>query len=91
MELKLLFGLFIYSFFFFFLVFAIAGTQLFTGSTYPITASWALYAISGGTKLFTGSTYPITSSWGVTASYALNSGTSTAVLFTSSFCLNSSI
>lgn len=61
------------------------GTQLFTGSTYPITASWALYAISGGTKLFTGSTYPITSSWGITASYALNSGTSTAVLFTSSF------
>lgn len=61
------------------------GTQLFTGSTYPITASWALYAISGGTKLFTGSTYPITSSWGITASYALNSGTSTVVLFTSSF------
>ena len=61
------------------------GTQLFTGSTYPITASWALYAISGGTKLFTGSTYPITASWGITASYALNSGTSTAVLFTSSF------
>lgn len=61
------------------------GTKLFTSSTYPITASWALYAISGGTKLFTGSTYPITSSWGITASYALNSGTSTAVLFTSSF------
>ena len=68
-----------------------AGTTLHTGSTYPITASWAvsasyaLYALSGGTKLFTGSTYPITSSWGITASYALNSGTSTAVLFTSSF------
>ena len=44
-----------------------------------------MYALSGGTKLFTGSTYPITSSWGITASYALNSGTSTAVLFTSSF------
>jgi hypothetical protein len=61
------------------------GTQLYTGSTYPITASYALYALSGGTKLYTGSIYPITSSWGITASYALNSGNSVAVLFTSSF------
>lgn len=42
------------------------GTKLFTGSTYPITAS---YAKNGGTKLYTGSTYPIT------ASYAKNGGT----------------
>jgi hypothetical protein len=54
------------------------GTTLTTGSTYPITSSWAnnvvsssysltsSYAInggSGGTSLITGSTYPITSSW----------------------------
>lgn len=42
------------------------GTKLYTGSTYPITAS---YAKNGGTKLYTGSTYPIT------ASYAKNGGT----------------
>lgn len=48
------------------------GTKLFTGSTYPITAS---YSLNGGTKLYTGSTYPITSS------YALNGGTK---LFTGS-------
>ena len=42
------------------------GTNLITGSTYPITAS---YALNGGTKLYTGSIYPITSS------YALNGGT----------------
>ncbi len=52
-----------------------AGSVLFTGSTYPITASWALtasYALNanaGGTQLYTGSTYPITASW------ALNGGT----------------
>jgi hypothetical protein len=63
---------------------------LTTGSTYPITASWAINALSasyapggGGTSLTTGSTYPITSSWSnysfsssysLTASYALNAG-----------------
>ena len=52
---------------------------LTTGSTYPITASWAINALSssfattalsasyapggGGTSLITGSTYPITASW----------------------------
>lgn len=52
---------------------------LTTGSTYPITASWAINALSssfattalsasyapggGGTSLTTGSTYPITASW----------------------------
>lgn len=61
------------------------GSPLYTGSTYPITSSYALYALSGGTSLYTGSTYPITSSWGITASYALNSGNSLAVVFTSSF------
>lgn len=49
------------------------GTKLFTGSTYPITSS---YALNGGTKLYTGSTYPIT------ASYATNGGTK---LYTGSF------
>lgn len=49
------------------------GTKLYTGSTYPITAS---YAKNGGTKLYTGSTYPIT------ASYAKNGGTK---LYTGSF------
>jgi hypothetical protein len=42
-----------------------------TGSTYPITASWATNALNGGTKLYTGSTYPITSSWALSASFAL--------------------
>lgn len=39
-----------------------------TGSTYPITAS---YALNGGTTLYTGSTYPITASWAISASFAL--------------------
>jgi hypothetical protein len=43
------------------------GTTLITGSTYPITAS---YALNGGTRLYTGSTYPITSSW---SRYAITS------------------
>ena len=54
--------------------------NLNTGSTYPITSSWAINALNGGTTLYTGSYYPITSSWArnaVTASYALSySGTS---------------
>ena len=36
------------------------GGTMYTGSTYPITASWAIYALNGGTTLNTGSTYPIT-------------------------------
>ena len=53
------------------------GTTLHTGSTYPITASYALISLNGGgTKLYTGSTYPIT------ASYAKNGGTK---LYTGSF------
>lgn len=47
--------------------------NLNTGSTYPITSSWALYALNGGTNIYTGSTYPITGSWSinaVSASYA---------------------
>lgn len=44
--------------------------NLITGSTYPITSSWALNAVNGGTKIYTGSTYPITASWSVSASYA---------------------
>ena len=65
-----------------------SGTILTTGSTYPITSSWANNVISssyaltasyalngggGGINLVTGSTYPITSSWAITASYCLNS------------------
>ena len=56
-----------------------AGCCLQTGSTYPVTSSWARNALNGGTKIYTGSYYPITSSWArnaITASYALNSGVS---------------
>ena len=60
------------------------GGTLYTGSTYPITASWAVNAINGGTKLNTGSSYPITSSWAITASYALNAGASGTTLNTGS-------
>jgi hypothetical protein len=64
-----------------------AGSVLFTGSTYPITASWAVtasYALNGnaaGSQLYTGSTYPITSSWALNALYAISGGTK---LFTGS-------
>lgn len=44
-------------------------TTLFTGSTYPITASWAISASwapnNGGSNLITGSTVPITASWAI--------------------------
>ncbi len=53
-----------------------SGANLITGSSYPITASWSIYALNGGTSIFTGSTYPITSSWAnnvVSASYSLTS------------------
>jgi hypothetical protein len=55
------------------------GSGLVTGSTYPITASYALIALSGATGsaggLVTGSTYPITASWALnskTASFVAN-------------------
>ncbi len=60
--------------------------NLQTGSTYPITSSWALNAVNGGTKIYTGSYYPITSSWAlnsVTASYLIN-GDSVVQCFTGS-------
>ena len=60
---------------------ATPGTLLYTGSTYPITSSWA---INSGTKLYTGSKYPITSSWAtqvLTASYAFNFGNSVTQSF----------
>ena len=68
------------------------GTSLITGSTYPITSSWAQtssYAINGGTTLVTGSIYPITSSWAfnaVSASYSISSSYS----LTSSFAISAS-
>jgi len=55
--------------------------NLNTGSTYPITSSWAINALNGGTKLYTGSYYPITSSWArnaVTASYVISGGSGTS-------------
>ncbi len=58
-----------------------------TGSTYPITASWALNALNGGTNIYTGSTYPITSSWALSASFALTAsyiGDSVVGTFTNS-------
>ena len=51
------------------------GNDLVTGSTYPITSSWALsasWAPCTCPLLQTGSTYPITASWSI---YALNGGT----------------
>ena len=66
-----------------------AGTTLYTGSTYPITASraitasYALNANSGG-QLYTGSTYPITASWAVSASYAVYALSGGTKLFTGS-------
>jgi len=53
--------------------------NLHTGSTYPITSSWALNVVNGGTKIYTGSTYPITSSWALntlTSSYIQVTGVS---------------
>lgn len=50
-----------------------------TGSTYPITASWATKALNSGTNIYTGSYYPITSSWAVntiTSSYIQVTGVS---------------
>lgn len=74
------------------------GTSLTTGSTYPITSSWAetaSYSVNGGTTLVTGSTYPITSSWAInalTSSYAINAGatltTGSTYPITSSWSLN---
>jgi hypothetical protein len=67
-----------------------AGSVLFTGSTYPITASWAVtasYALNGnaaGSQLYTGSTYPITASWAVSSSYALYAVSGGTKLFTGS-------
>lgn len=66
------------------------GASLYTGSTYPVTASWALtasYALNanaGGTQLYTGSTYPITASWAVSSSYALYALSGGTQLFTGS-------
>lgn len=45
-------------------------------SGYAIASRSGLRTLSGSLKMFTGSTYPITSSWSITASYALNAGTS---------------
>jgi hypothetical protein len=59
------------------------GSNLITGSTVPITASWAISSSqavsaswapsggSGGSNLVTGSTVPITSSWSITSSYEI--------------------
>jgi hypothetical protein len=74
-----------------------SGTTLVTGSTYPITSSWANNVVSssyaltasyalngggGGTTLVTGSTYPITSSWA-------NNVVSASYSLTSSYSNNS--
>ena len=68
-----------------------AGTRLYTGSTYPITASRAItasYALNansgGGVQLYTGSTYPITASWAVSASYAVYALSGGTKLYTGS-------
>ncbi len=68
-----------------------AGTTLYTGSTYPITASRAItasYALNansgGGVQLYTGSTFPITASWAVSASYAVYALSGGTKLYTGS-------
>lgn len=67
-----------------------ADTSLTTGSLYPVTSSWAIYAQNGGTTLTTGSTYPITSSWSNTASFALNAGGGTLLTTGSTYPITSS-
>ena len=60
------------------------GSQLYTGSTYPITSSWAnsaSWAAGGGTILHTGSTYPITASVAHTASFAHSAVSASFALF----------
>jgi hypothetical protein len=62
--------------------------NLNTGSTYPITSSWA---VNAGTRIYTSSKYPITSSWAfkaITASYANNFGNSVTQSFGSSTTWN---
>ena len=63
---------------------ATPGTLLYTGSTYPITSSWAL---NSGTRLYTGSTYPITSSWAINSGTKLYTGSTYPI--TSSWAINS--
>lgn len=62
------------------------GQSLVTGSTVPITASYALIALSGATgsagSLTTGSTYPVTSSWAVRSK---NSDTASVMFAIDSF------
>lgn len=76
---------------------------LITGSTYPITSSWALSSSYFNQKwLETGSVYPITSSEAISSSYALSASyaptitgseleTGSTYPFTSSFSITSSV
>jgi mating pheromone-induced death protein 2 len=61
------------------------GSGLITGSTVPITASWAISAswAPAATSLSTGSTIPVTASWAITASFTLISGTSISASWSS--------
>jgi hypothetical protein len=63
-----------------------SGTTLGTGSTYPITSSWAINTVNGGsgTTLGTGSTYPITASSAISASWAPSGGGGGTTLITGS-------
>ena len=70
-------------------------TLIHTGSTYPITASWAItssYTLNGGTQLYTGSTYPITASWAVNGGTKLYTGSTYPITasraITASYALN---
>lgn len=68
-----------------------SGTNIGTGSTYPITASWAVNTVNGGsgTTLSTGSSYPITSSWATNVTNVPTPTLSTGSLYqiTSSWAL----
>ena len=66
------------------------GTTLITGSTYPITASWAEYVVSSSYSLT--ASYALTSSFSETASSALSASYSNTSSYsiTSSYALSSS-
>jgi hypothetical protein len=66
------------------------GTTLITGSTYPITASWAEYVVSSSYSLT--ASYALTSSFSQTASSALSASYSNTSSYsiTSSYALSSS-
>lgn len=73
-----------------------SGTSLSTGSSYPVTASWAINVVNGstGTVITTGSSYPITSSVAlksISASYAPYTDTNTWLTTGSTYPVTASV